>query len=96
MKIHKNPNNETELREYIKELTLDDIALEEDLSINFIREFHHKINWKYVFDTKYLYYQYDIVIGNEGVNWKDHIEPKSFEEWMKENYMKIWNEYYNR
>ena len=93
--IDEEFEGEEELREYIKELTLDDIALEENLSINFIREFHNKINWKYVFDTKYLYYQYDTVIGNEGLPPNRHIQPKPFEEWMKENYKKIWEEYYD-
>lgn len=86
--------NESELREYISELVLDDLADEDDLSLDFIREFKDQINWKYIFDTKYIYYQYDIVIGNEGVNWKDHIEPKSFEDWMKEYNYQFYKEFF--
>lgn len=86
--------NESELREYISKLVLDDLADEDDLSLDFIREFKDQINWKVVFDTKYLYYQYDIVIGNEGVNWKDHIEPKSFEDWIKEYNYQLYKEFF--
>ena len=92
--ITKNPEAETELREYIKELTLDDIALEEEISIDFVREFRKTINWDCVFNTKYLNYQYDVVMSNDGLPLEMQIGPDTFEDWMRENYEEIWNEYY--
>ena len=91
-------NEEIDIESYMRErldlLSLDDFAFEDGLSLDFLRELADRINWKVIFETKYSHYQYDIVIGNEGIRWDEHIEPKSFEDWMKENYKQFYHEYF--
>ena len=87
---------ESYMRERIDLLQLDDFTNEDDLSLDFLREFADRINWKAIFDTKYLYYQYDIAISNDGLASELRVEPVPFEDWMKENYKQFYHEYFEK
>ena len=85
--------NESQIREYFDYLTVEDFV-DEDLSIEFYRQFKDKINWKVIFEEKYLYYQYDVAMSNEGLPPSLQTGPKLFEEFCKEYNQKFYNQYF--
>ena len=85
---------ESDLREVIDQLDSDDLV-DEELSLNFLREFKDRINWYAIFKTKYLYYQYDIAMSYEGMD-ESFIkeEMKTFEQFCKDYNEQFYNEYF--
>ena len=85
--------NESQIREFIDQLNTDELVNEENLSLDFLRQFKDKIDWKYVFEEKYFYYQYEQVIAQQNLITSQNIGVMPFEEFCKEYNQKFYNQY---
>lgn len=85
--------NESQIREFIDQLNTDELVNEENLSLDFLRQFKDKIDWKYVFEEKYFYYQYEQVIAQQNLITSQNIKVIPLEEFCKDYNQKFYNQY---
>lgn len=84
----KEPS-ETDIREYISHLTIDDLANWGFFSLNFLRQFSDRINWKAVFMKLHFYSQFEepyIINRGNMIDLKEFCEKynkKFFNEYFK-------------
>ena len=88
---------ESNLRDLVDEMTIDQWILWEKYSTDFLRQFADKVDWEIVFRRMYEKYVYECAVLQGSYLYQHsryRFQIESFKQWLKNYNEKFFNEYF--